>query len=80
MKTTVNSDYYEKAITMDHTDAIIILNIYKKIAVKQKFQPEVDDIFQMLEDTSALDHVLYHVENFGTNYPRYENIKHYFET
>jgi len=66
------SEYYEKEINISGEEQEILFDIYIKIAKKLGFEPEVKSPEEI--DNYYYDHVAYHVEEFGKNYPEYSGI------
>jgi len=66
------SEYYEKEINISGEEQEILFDIYIKIAKKLGFEPEVKSPEEI--DNYYYDHVAYHVEEFGKNYPEYAGI------
>lgn len=72
------SCYYEKDIELTDREQEILFRIYKEVAEDQNFEPEISEP-EEISDGSTFDHVAYHVENFGDDYPGYGKIKYLFE-
>lgn len=74
-----HSNYYEKNVVLTEDEAETLIRIYVKVAKKLSFSPDADTVELIMEDTNAYDTVAYHVENFGQNENRFNEIKHLFE-
>lgn len=70
------SDYYDKEIDIDEEDLQTLIDIYLKIMESQGVDPDVTCVEDVNDDT--IDTILYHIENFGQDYPEFENIKNQF--
>jgi transcriptional regulator with XRE-family HTH domain len=75
----LESSYYEKEMAFSKREARILIGIYKEIAGKQGFKPEISTIYDIVEDKAKLDTVLYHVEEFGKDHENFEYIQHLFD-
>lgn len=75
---TYISEYYDSEVPMTEQEVEILLRLYEKVADAHGFSPEVVDPI-VLEETNALDHVLYHAIEFGHEFPEYELLTHIFE-
>ncbi|MDF2879984.1 MAG: Helix-turn-helix domain [Clostridiaceae bacterium] len=76
---SVHSDYYEKELTFSETQANVLLNIYRKVAKDNKFIPEAETVYDMVNNPGILETVMYHVEEFGKGNANFSVVEDLFE-
>ncbi|PGK51891.1 hypothetical protein CN918_29305 [Priestia megaterium] len=74
----VNSEFYEKEVTLELEEAETMIAIYQTVAKKRGFKSEAASPEELC-NANTYDHVAYHVENFGENHPDFNEVQHLFE-